>query len=161
MALTALANADVVVAVGLPGVKGAHSLVRLLRDLAGAGTPSDRVIPVFNRAPKSGRAKAELARVLTQLATVDPPGDNHSGARRRSHAHMLGPASPIFVPERTLDEMAGHAARLPAVVVDPLVASVGAVLHRSGRRSAPSSEPRAVAPGSLGHLYEDDETALG
>lgn len=163
MALTALSTADVVVAVGLPGVKGAHSLIRLLRDLAGAGVAADRVVPVFNRAPKSGRTKGELAAVLTQLADLGPRGSDRPRDRHQ------GPASPIFVPERTIDEMAGHAARLPSVVVDPLVASVHAVLQRSDRLQRSegptdqSGEPRRILPGSLGTLCEDDddETALG
>lgn len=153
MSLTALTQSDVVIAVGLPGLKGTHGLIRLLRDLSTSGAPPERVIPVFNLAPKSGRAKGELARVLSEVIHDENP--------RTTSARHQGPASPIFVPERTLEEMAGHAFRLPGPVADPLAASVGAVLSRSGRRVAEPSQPRAVAPGSLGHLYEDDESASG
>ncbi|MGH9074872.1 MAG: hypothetical protein ACRDZQ_12265, partial [Acidimicrobiales bacterium] len=68
MGRTVAAQADAVLAVGTPGVKGGHALIRLLGDLAGAGVPPERVVPVCNRAPRSRRARAELAGALGQLA---------------------------------------------------------------------------------------------
>jgi hypothetical protein len=144
MARSALAYADVVLAVGLPGVKGTHSLLRLLRELGAAGAAPVRVVPVCNRAPRPQRARAEMARALAQLGGLGE-----------------GIASPIFVPERTLDEVAGHTARLPSAFVDPLVAAVSAVLGQAGRRTVRPGEPRRVQAGSLGHFHEDDQTALG
>ncbi|MGH9127556.1 MAG: hypothetical protein ACRDY2_00975 [Acidimicrobiales bacterium] len=152
MSRSAAAAADVVLAVGLPGVKGSHGLLRTLNDLATAGVPSTRVVPVCNRAPRAQRARAEIATALAQLGGMGTPA---------ARGVCGGPASPIFLPERTLDEMAGHAARLPGPVVDPLVVAVSAVLERSGRRATEPGEPQAVVPGSLGHFHEDDETAFG
>ncbi len=144
MSRSALAYADVVLAVGLPGVKGTHSLLRLLRELGAAGAPPVRIVPVCNRAPRAQRARAEMARALAQLGGLGE-----------------GVASPIFVPERMLDEMAGHAARLPSAFVEPLVAALRAVLDQAGRRFVEPSEPQPVRSGSLGHFHEDDEIALG
>ena len=53
MARTVVPTADVVFAVGRPGVKGVHALVRVLTDLGRAGIPAGRVVPVFNLAPRS------------------------------------------------------------------------------------------------------------
>lgn len=145
MSRVGLANADVVLAVGLPGVKGTHSLLRLLRELDAAGAPAERVVPVCNRAPRSQRARAEMSRALAELG-----GDR-------------GIASPVFLPERAIDEMAGHAALLPPSFVEKLVATLGVVLERVGRRTASlrESQPVPVKPGSLGHFYQDEDPALG
>ncbi|MGH9075782.1 MAG: hypothetical protein ACRDZQ_16940, partial [Acidimicrobiales bacterium] len=74
-----------------------------------------------------------------------------------------GPPSPVFLAERRLDELAGHASRLPVQLTDPLVGAVAAVLARSGRRSAAAPGLRPVLPGSLGHFGDggDEEAALG
>lgn len=157
MARTALAHADVVLAVGLPGVKGAYSLVRLLREVAAAGMPPGRVVPVYNRAPRSPRARAELADAVSKLVAPDTATTPRDTGPRDNG----GPASPLFLPERGLDEMAGHTSRLPGVIVEPLVAAVSAVVGRSGRRRPQLGEARPVTPGSLGHYPQDDETALG
>lgn len=145
MARTSVARADVVLAVGLPGVKGMHSLLRVAGDLAGAGVPGARVVPVLNRSPRGRRARAELAAAW--------------GALAGAHTHGGQTASPIFVPERRLDEVGGHASRLPGALVEPLVAAVAAVVARSGRRSVPLAGPRAMVPGELGH-WPDQGAAL-
>jgi len=45
----ALASADVIVAVGLPGMKGAHALACLAQDLEAGGVPPSRTLLVMNR----------------------------------------------------------------------------------------------------------------
>src|SRR5204862_7639879 len=55
MARTAAASADMVFAVGAPGMKGAHSLVRVIRELIDFGVRPDAIVPVLNRTPRSGR----------------------------------------------------------------------------------------------------------
>lgn len=177
MARTAVARADVVLAVGMGGVKGLHALVRVAGELATAGVPGPRVVPVVNRSPRGRRPRAELARAWGQLVEaggggsraggVADRGSGGSGAGRRAGGSSPAgggdgggsPASPIFLPERRLDELGGHAARLPSALVDPLVAAVAAVLDRCGPRSAVAPGPRAVVPGSLGH-WPDEEAAL-
>lgn len=53
MARTAASQADVVFAVGMAGMKGLHSLVRVLNDLRSFGVAPERVVPVVNRASKN------------------------------------------------------------------------------------------------------------
>ncbi|MBO0729507.1 MAG: hypothetical protein J2P57_09625, partial [Acidimicrobiaceae bacterium] len=68
LARTAVLNADCVLAVGSPGVKGVHSLALLLRLLTTAGVAPSRILPVVNRAPRSPRGRAEISRTLAALA---------------------------------------------------------------------------------------------
>lgn len=147
MARTAVGRADVVLAVGLPGVKGLHSLMRVTGELVSAGVPPGRILAVVNRAPRSHRVRAELAQAFAQLT---------AGAGTAA-------ATPLFLPERRLDEVSGHAQRLPGALAEPLAAAVGAVLDRAGPRATEPDQhasPRPVIPGSLGH-WEDDEAAMG
>lgn len=145
MARTTAVQADVVLAVGLPGVKGVHSLVRVVRELAGAGVAPERIVAVFNRSPKARRAQAGLAGALGQLVAQEG----------------TGLAAPVFVPERRLDDLAGPLARLPGALADPLVAAVVAVVARSGTQPGAPGQGRRVAPGRLGHWQDDEEPAVG
>ena len=137
VARTCAAHADVVFAVGIPGLKGTHSLVRTIGELLDHDVPADRIIPVFNRAPKSGRQRSEAAAALGQLLT----------ARTRNEAL----ASPLFLPERRVDEALRDGVRLPATLTNPLARCFHAVLDRAGARtSGPSDEPQLITPGTLG-----------
>ena len=71
---TTLRAADLVVVVGLPGMKGLHSLLRSTRDLLAHGVPGGQLVPVLNRAPKSPRARAELAAAFGDLLDGSGPG---------------------------------------------------------------------------------------
>jgi len=133
MARTAMACADVVFAVGLPSMKGLHSLVRVVTELSGFGVAADRIVPVLNRAPRSARSRAGLTSVLAQLARP-ATGDDLP--------------TPIFLPERTVDTDLHDGARLPAALCVPLAGAFRAVLSRSG--AAGSDVPEQVRPGSLG-----------
>ena len=136
MARTAAGLADVAFVVGLPGMKGAHALVRVLTELLDHGTPPERVVPVLNRAPKSQRARAEVASLLRTLLAGSP------GA----------PAvpSPIFLPDRRVDEVLRDGARLPAALTAPLVGAFAAVSTRTRGPRPPAGGPEPVRPGSLG-----------
>src|SRR5439155_20792156 len=68
MTRTACARADVVFVVGLPSMKGLHSLVRVVHDLVAFGVPAGRVVPVLNRAPRSPRTRAGATAALADLA---------------------------------------------------------------------------------------------
>jgi hypothetical protein len=144
MARTSLLRADAVFAVTRPGAKGLHSLVRLLSDLAGLGVAGDRIVPVFNQAPRHPRARAELVSALVDL--LGPV---------RGECAM---ASPIFLPTRKVDEALRDAVPLPAPLpallagaFDSVVARVGPVGYVEPR------EPELVAPGSLGAWLDLDE----
>lgn len=136
MARTAAARADVVLAVGLPGMKGTHSLVRVIGDLLEHDVPAPRIVPVINRAPKSPRQRAELASALATLLRGRPGDDGRCG--------------PVFVPERKVDDCLRDGVRLPAPVVEPVVGAFLAVFGRVGPRDAVAPEPQLVEPGSLG-----------
>lgn len=138
MARTVAASADVVFAVGLPGMKGVHSLVRVVGELLDHDVPGERIVPVFNRAPKGGRARAELTAAVASLLRGRP------GA-----AHLL---SPIFLPERRVEEALRDGVRLPAALTAPLAGAFSAVVDgpAAPRRSAAGDEPQLVTPGSLG-----------
>lgn len=137
MARTALAAADVTFAVGRPGVKGLHSLVRVLADLASAGVPPERVVPVINAAPRHPRARAELVAALAELAGPAPGG--------------RATVAPVFLPRRRVEEALRDAVRLPPPLPGALAGAFAAVLAREGRAPSPvPNEPARVTPGSIG-----------
>src|SRR3546814_17408533 len=70
MARSAARNADLVVVVGTPGVKGLHSLLRVIREVITAGVPASQVRPVINRAPRGPRARAEIAPTVGELLAL-------------------------------------------------------------------------------------------
>src|SRR5690606_17284462 len=71
LARCTIGAADAVVVVGRPDAVGIHRLGSLLRDLHRFGTPAERLLPVINRAPRSRRARAELAHTVARLAGAD------------------------------------------------------------------------------------------
>ncbi len=139
--------ADVVVAVGAPGPKGAHGLLRVVRDLLDADVAPERILPAVNRAPKGRRARAELAAAVDDLLAA-----SHPGRELRS---------PVFVPElRRLDEVLRDAVALPAGLVDPVTSAVAARLDAlperdRGGAAVAGPEPVLVTPGSLGSWSDD------
>jgi hypothetical protein len=122
LARTATGAADVVLVVGLPGVKGVHAMRRVLHELEAFGVEADRLVPVVNRAPRSRRARAEIVRALERSAVV-------------------------FLPERRIDDAFRDGVRLPASLSAPLVGAYLAVRERMGAVDAPVAQP--VPPGSL------------
>jgi MinD-like ATPase involved in chromosome partitioning or flagellar assembly len=137
MARSTVSAADLVVAVGRPGVKGLHSLLRVARDLTEHGVPADRIVPVLNGVGRSPRVRAELTAAF-------------GGLSRHSVPDL---ASPIFVPHRRrVEESLRDGTRLPEPVVAPLRDVVAALLARLDDPSAgpQGAEPVPVAPGSLG-----------
>ena len=171
MSRTATGQADVVLVVGQPGMKGIHSLAGVVDDLVGFGVPVDRVLPVINRAPRSRRARAELASALAALvgSRQEPtPGAGDPRTLPASALDRAGLASPIFVAERRIEEYLRDGVRLPSQMTTPLAGAVAALVDRRGWRVPPLREPEAVVPGSLGHWGVDEpgpdagsEAALG
>lgn len=139
MARTAVAQADVVFAVGLPELKGMHALVRVLQELVAFGVDATRLVPVFNRAPRSARTRAGLAAALAELT------DPFAGGRL---------ANPIHLPERNVEADLHDGARLPPALGAPLAGAYRAVLERARAGPAPSV-PERVRPGSLGRWAEE------
>ncbi len=151
MARTAASHAEVVFAVGVAGMKGLHSLVRVLNDLRGFGVVPERLVPVVNRAPRNPRARAEITAALAALtaSATSPP-----------RAPRTTP-SPVFLPERRVDEALRVGSRLPDALVQPLAGAFAAVAERMPTPTA--GGPPRVQPGSLGFLggEEQEEPALG
>jgi Mrp family chromosome partitioning ATPase len=135
MARTAAGEADVVFAVGLPELKGVHSLVRVLEDLITFGVDPARIVPVMNRAPRSARARAALAAVLADLTAP------FAGGRLMN---------PVHLPERgNLEADVHDGARVASALGAPLAGAFRALLDRP-RPEPVADAPEPVRPGSLG-----------
>ncbi|MGI8685750.1 MAG: AAA family ATPase [Acidimicrobiales bacterium] len=152
MSRTAALRADVVFAVGLPGMKGLHSLVRVLNELRTVGVAPGRVVPVVNRAPKGGRARSEITSTLGALTLA-------GGAAF---------APPVFLPDRRVEEPLLDGIRLSSTLALPLRGAFTAVVdHVPDAPEASAGEAQLVRPGSLGSWSgdddddADDEAALG
>jgi hypothetical protein len=144
MARTTVLAADVVVAVGEPGLTGTLAMVRLLASLADHGVDATRVVPVLDRAPRSPKTRAELSRALAELVdSIDTAGSSPL-------------AGPVFVPyRRSLDVIVRDVAALPGSMVGPVTAAVATAVERSGPRAlGEPAEPVPVVPGSLGTWAE-------
>ncbi len=125
MSRTAISRSSAVFVVGQTGMKGLHSLAHLINELTSYGVPASRVIPVVNRVPRHLRQRAELARTLSALI--------------RDATTML---SPVFLPERRIDDALRNGTALPSAVVDPLVGALDATLDRN----APGVHLQSSAP---------------
>lgn len=126
MSRTAIAQSDAVVVVGIGGMKGLHSMGRLINDLSSYGVQPSAIVPVINRTPRHPRQKAEVTRTLARLV---PEGGSLN--------------SPVFVPERRLDECLRDGLALPATLVDPLTEAVSACLaDNEAQAVGPPESPR-------------------
>lgn len=136
MCRTVADRADVVFAVGKPGLHGLHALVRVLDGLLNHGVAGSRIVPVVNGAPKTARARAEIAAALPALLG------------HRGDVDTL--ATPVFLPERRVDDALRDGVRLPEALTAPLRGAFVAMSERNERRAG-AIEPQRIAPGSLGH----------
>ena len=165
MSRTALARAQAVFAVGSPSLKGLHSLVRVVEGLLAFGVAPARIVPVLNRAARSGRARAALVAALAELVGPLLPipldaepgeaglrGPNAVPGLRGPNA-VPGLAGPIFLPDRRVEEALRDGARLPGALAAPLAGALRAVAERARPADGPgpAAEPEPVRPGSLGH----------
>lgn len=134
MTRTAIAEADLVVVVGVPGLKGMHSLVALITEILNFGVPSQRVLPVVNRAPRSSRSRSALTSTLEELLP------SWAGA---------GLPPPLFVPDRRVDEALHDGVALPDALADPLAHRLTVLMDRADDEARRPDGPQLVAPGSL------------
>jgi cellulose biosynthesis protein BcsQ len=155
-ARTAHRQADLVLVVGHPSMKGLHSLARCLHDLVELGVAGDRLVPVFNHMPRSPRLRAGYSRALAELA----------GWRSSTSPN------PVFVPTRPVDDALRSNLRIAGSMCGPLTSAVLATLRRVsvGVVSTPvlvgaSAGGARMTPGSLGSLLElgefDDDSGGG
>ncbi len=135
---------QIVVVVGTSSLAGMHRLVRHIGDLHELGVPPDAIVPIINNAPKSAKAKAELAGALCELSALTPSV--------RDADMPFGVASPIFIARhrkvgaalRYSSPLPGDFARSITSPLYSLMASLDTHISISG------DEPVAIAPGSLG-----------
>jgi MinD-like ATPase involved in chromosome partitioning or flagellar assembly len=127
----AVARADAVLVVGSTGMKGVHSMLRVVSALAAFGVEGERIVPVVNRARRGRGETASALRALGQVPT----------------------APNVFLPERRVDDLLRHGGRLPPVLTSPLATAIDAI---DVRPVAPAghTEPELIAPGSLGSWSE-------
>ncbi len=136
LARAATSNATLTIAVGSAGLKGVHSLARLVRELVASGVGDDRILAVVNRSPRHPRSRAESARALAGLL-------EGSGIR-------LALAGPLHLPERKVEEALRDIAPLPAAIVDPLSRTVQLLAERVSDSEPPTAGVEKVTPGSFG-----------
>ena len=153
LARSAVDRADLVLAVGTGDLKGLHALIRLLWRLRSFGVPTDRLVPVVNRAPRQPRARAELTRAIRDLgfAPSTPRDDDDPGPEPN------GLAGVVLVPNvRRVDQVVRDGGRLPDALGQPLARAVDAVLGELGPRVDDDDVgPQPVRPGDLGHRFDD------
>jgi MinD-like ATPase involved in chromosome partitioning or flagellar assembly len=141
MARTAIGHADAVFVVGVPALKGVHSMVRVMTELLEFGVPTDRLVPVVNHAPRSTRARTTLAETLAGLM---PQWARTTAAQ--------------FLPVRRVDEAFRDGAPLPDALTRPLATAFANVLEQTADDARRPTHPSRVTPGSIGHW---PEAALG
>lgn len=143
MARTIASRADAVVAVGTPGIKGLHALVRTVNALREHGVDPERILAVVNRSSRTVKGRAELTRSFADL----------SGAR----VDAVAVAGPVHLPERRgFDDLLRDGARLPGSTTDPLGGALRALLERQTGPVVDGLTPVPVVPGSLGSWTEEE-----
>jgi hypothetical protein len=143
IARTTISLADLVLVVGLPGLKGLHSHLRVTRALLDHGVPGEHLLPIINRSPKGPRARAELTSAFGSLLASDG----------------VGVPSPSHLAERRhLDDVHRDGVRFPGGWLAPVVSSVQAILDREPEPTPADAEPalEPVRPGSLGAWGDED-----
>jgi hypothetical protein len=138
MARSVLVRADVVVVVGLASTGGLHGLTRSLRSLVAFGVEASTILPVFTRAPRARRRRAELTSALAALL---------------DETEMDQLANPLFLPERTDIESAIRDGRpLPSVLGRSLRAEVARRLVdiRGTEPGRGATTPVPLTPGTIG-----------
>jgi len=131
--------AAVIMVIGLPTLKGIHSMTRVTSDLVGLGVAPDRIVAVVNRSPRHARERARLASALADLIAT---------------ASNVVPACVVFVPELGVEGHLRDGTALPAALGRPLIGALRAVVARtqSGGATRTADEPLAqrIQPGSIG-----------
>jgi hypothetical protein len=134
----ALSCASAVVVVGSPGMKGAHSLSRVVGDLVEFGVDPGRVVPVVNRVQRGRRQALELRATCRSLLPT-------------------GVDAALVLPERSLEAVWRDVRALPDWMVKPLADRVAPLL----KAPVPASfGPARLGRGELGGLDPVVEDAV-
>ncbi|HWE57210.1 MAG TPA: hypothetical protein VG435_17005 [Acidimicrobiales bacterium] len=142
LARSAALHATVNVVVGVPGLKGTHSLVHTIRSLTRVGVDAERIIVVLNRSPRHPRTRAESGRALAHLLD--------------GYGLEVALAGPVHLPERKLEEIVRDGSPLPTPIVEPVTRAVLLVADRLADTAPPDTGPTRITPGSLGTWAAED-----
>jgi hypothetical protein len=141
MARTIVSQADLVLAVGVPGLTGLHHLVRSCGRLLAAGVEPERLVPVINRSPRNSRARSTITSTFAELV----------GADRLAH-------NPVHVADRRgVDETLVDGVPLPAALAESIARPTQVIIESVGAgRLVDTPEPTPIQPGSLGHWTNEE-----
>lgn len=147
-ARTAISRAEVVLAVGVPGMKGIYSLVRVIEELLAHGVTPDRLVPVVNQAPRRPRLRAEASAAFAELTSGLPGGADLP--------------EPVFLPRRKVAAALRDGVPVPAPLPERLVGAFGAAIERREPTTGvplldTEPAPARVRPGSLGMFHAREE----
>lgn len=131
LARTSALEADVVVVVGVPGLKGIHAMARTIQSLQRLGVDVERIRPVLNRAPRNPLARRRAQVAIDALVDFDP-------------------LALTFVPERDIEGVHHEVAPLPRQLLDPLRPIDSAAREAPRSPIAEERAPSPIAPGSMG-----------
>jgi hypothetical protein len=126
-------RADLMVAVGIPGLKGTTDLARLISALTDEDVPPARILPVVNRCPRNPALRSSVVRALHDLTA----------------ANGIATAAPLFLSVRGLESAHRSAVPLPEALCRPLGRAAQRLLLAQGPR-ARASGGSLVTPGDLG-----------
>lgn len=135
LALASISQADLVLVVGSPGLKGIHSLTRTMRNIVKASVSEARVVPVINRAPKRSTERAEITKTLALLGTSGSPAMTWN--------------APIFLPDRNVESALREGDLLDKKIAAPLGIAVEALIPQLAGEGQASTTPARITPGSL------------
>lgn len=141
MARTVVNQADLVLAVGMPGLTGLHHLVRTYGRLIAAGVEPERLVPVINRSPRNSRARSTITSTFADLV----------GVERLAH-------NPVHVGDRRgVDEALLDGVPLPVALAESIARPTQAILESVGARGPVASPaPTPIQPGTLGHWTDEE-----
>jgi MinD-like ATPase involved in chromosome partitioning or flagellar assembly len=145
LARTVIGDADAVMVVGQPTMKGVYATVRAMVELLEFGVPPGRLLPVINRATTDPAVRADLSRAVSHLMGGVVGGGTAAVAGMGS----VGPV--LFAPCVVVEERLRERDTLDDAWPSLLAGAVTAMLDRVGERPATKALPEPVAAGSLGH----------
>lgn len=147
LARAVVERSEVVVAVGVVGLKGTNDLVRLIASLHDEGVPSERILPVVTRARRSPAVRAETTRTLARL-TASEGGP--------------GAQPPVFVGHlRALEAAQRSATALPESVCGRPGRAVQRLLLSLDARPRPGVGGSLIRRGELGTDSDAFDEVLG
>lgn len=121
--------ASVLVVVSNPGMRGIRRMSTLLATMGRCGVPAERVLPVWNRAPRGPSARAAMTRLTSEISPLDQP------------VHP-----PLFTRHsRLLEDVHHSVGPMPNPLVEPVTRAALAMLDDLGSRVPDAPAPMSGA----------------